>query len=160
MSVLLNTFERKVTACVIASHGLTDFDNPFFIFPYLFSATIKKRHTNYFFAAASIFHFQDDMQNKKITFFIHSIAAFIALKYNPSYALDFVGIYMLSVHVPIHYKKHAQKFGRNSLGIRIASCSTLGLSCAAATLKSRMPQKIKIGHRMKQVAIAHILNCI
>ena len=147
------TVAHRVGVVLIASHGLTDLQSFDCVLIYILSyfLPISSQNVTKLFCFFSVLHFAQDTYIKG-SLLLHLLILLVAIKLGKQRAIEFVGLYMLILHIPMHYARCVVS-GRH-LGLAIAALASVAAVLAA--LRSER-KTMALTDTAQRVAISHIV---
>ena len=145
---------KPIQLAVVASHGITDFDIPYFWLEYAscLLTPVPDVVITVLFLGASVLHFAEDFQSNKLSVIFHALLAIIGYRFGLQDAFDAVFKYLCFFHVPLHYRRCAIK-GRFK-ALWLAAASTM-LGCVY-TVSSSITT-LHLSSTLQRIVLSHIL---
>ena len=143
----------KPAVMTVAMHGMTDFDSPARWVPaYALAAVpLPSEVVTVVFVFASLFHFATDLGSTG-SLALHTAVAATTATMGTQAGLAAMGLYLLTVHTPLHYARCVSRRRYHALYVAAVS------SAFALRLAPCLPRSISLTDCVQRVVIGHILT--
>jgi len=149
---------HKIGVALIVVHGLSDLESLDCLLIYILSyfLPVSSQNVTKLFCFFSVLHFAQDTYIKG-SLLLHILILLVAIKLGKQRAIEFVGLYMLILHIPAHYTRCFVS-GRH-LGIAVAAFASVAAVLAALRSGRKTmaltdtAQRIAIGHMVYELAL-------